>query len=163
MNKSELMRILDDKHFIPAFYSLDSGLANDHLCLSQEGAQWCVYYTEQAILRIGGACDLDIGALLGVGEQFGQLARRQAGKPEEKARQTTFRVEAVPLGQCDQRVESRDSARRVVAGEQPILATDRDALQRPLGDVVVDVEALLSRVDVQVKWTPNFGPRGRVS
>lgn len=49
MNKSELKRILDDERFNPAVYSLEDGLPNDRLCLSQEGPQWCVYYTERGV------------------------------------------------------------------------------------------------------------------
>jgi hypothetical protein len=47
MNKDELKRILDSEGFSPRAYSLDGGLPNDRLCLSDEGGQWCVYYSER--------------------------------------------------------------------------------------------------------------------
>jgi hypothetical protein len=49
MNKNELQRILHDEDFNPDVYSLDDGLPNDRLCLSEEGRQWCVYYTERGV------------------------------------------------------------------------------------------------------------------
>ncbi len=47
MNKGELKRILDGEGFNPRVYSLDGGLANDTLCLSEERGRWCYYYTER--------------------------------------------------------------------------------------------------------------------
>jgi len=49
MNKEELKRVLDSEGFNSRVYSLDGGLSNDTLCLSNEGGRWGVYYTERGI------------------------------------------------------------------------------------------------------------------
>ena len=55
MTTSELKQILDNERFDPRVYSLDGGMANDTLCLSREGCQWIVYYTERG-LRFDDKC-----------------------------------------------------------------------------------------------------------
>lgn len=47
MNKEQLRQLLDSEGFDPNRYSLDNGLPNDRLCLSQTNKGWCVYYSER--------------------------------------------------------------------------------------------------------------------
>lgn len=49
MKTDELKRVLDSEKFNPNVYSLDDGLPNDRLCLSEEAEKWCVYYSERGI------------------------------------------------------------------------------------------------------------------
>jgi hypothetical protein len=47
MNRNQLKMLLDREGFDPRCYSLDDGLSNDTLCISNEAGRWCVYYTER--------------------------------------------------------------------------------------------------------------------
>ena len=59
----------------------------------------------------------------------------------EDVGQPDLRVHAVELGGLEQRIRrGRPLAAAIRAGEQLVLAPDRDAVQRVLGKVVVDLE-----------------------
>lgn len=68
---------------------------------------------------------------------------------------------AVGQGRGDQGPPSRGGAAGVVvAGEEPVLAADGDALQRPFGGIVVDVEEAFTGVGVEcVPLVENVGKR----
>jgi hypothetical protein len=68
------------------------------------------------------------------GEEIGDLPGRVIGDAGEQIGQVELRVEAVELGALDQGIERRGApAAGVGAGEEIILAADRDAAQGPLG------------------------------
>ena len=63
-------------------------------------------------------------------------------QPREDIGEPGLRVDVVELGGLDERVDRGGaSATFVGAGEGPVVATDRDAAQRPLGGIVGDAKA----------------------
>jgi hypothetical protein len=85
-----------------------------------------------------------------VRQELVELAHWRGGDFGQNAAEVGVRVEAVALGAGDQRVESRVAfARVVMAGEKPVLSSDRDTLERTLGGVVVDVQVALLDVTAQ--------------
>ena len=76
-----------------------------------------------------------VNALGGVIRQAGQ----HIGEP-------SLRVDTVELGGCDQRVDcSGAAAAGIGAGEGPVVTSDGDAAQCPLGSVIAGTEAAASR------------------
>ena len=62
----------------------------------------------------------------------------------EQVGEIELRIEAVELGAFDQRVHRGGAAATGIgAGEQPVLAADRDAAQGSLGRVVVERQAAI--------------------
>lgn len=47
MNREELKKTLIEENAPAHEYSLDGGLPNEACCLSQNGSQWEVYYSER--------------------------------------------------------------------------------------------------------------------
>ena len=88
------------------------------------------------------------------------------GDAGEHVGEIVLRVEAVELGGFDQRIECRcTAAAGVGAGEQVILAADRDAAQRPLGGIVVEgepavIEAAQQRLPARAHIAEGFGQFG---
>ena len=63
-------------------------------------------------------------------------------QPREDIGEPSLRVDVVELGGFDERVDrSGASATFIGAGERPVVATDRDAAQRPLSGIVGDAKA----------------------
>ena len=76
------------------------------------------------------------------GQQFGDAVDRVVGDAGEHVAQPGLRIEAVELGGLDQRVDGRGAlAAGVGAGEQPVLPAEGDGADRPLGGIVVDLQA----------------------
>ena len=66
------------------------------------------------------------------------------GDAGEQVGNVELRVASVELGAFDQRVHGGGAAATGIgAGEQPVLAADRDATQGPLGRVVVERQAAI--------------------
>ena len=81
-----------------------------------------------------------VGALPNIGEQVEQVARGHARQASQHAGEIPLRIKPVSFDRSDQRPQPRGgSAGVVIAGEEPVLAADGDALERTLGGVVVDV------------------------
>ena len=74
-------------------------------------------------------------------EQLVEPLGRVGGDAREQVAQVGLRIEAVELGGLDQGVDRRRPQAAVIgAGEQPVLAAERDGPDRPLGGVVVDLQ-----------------------
>ena len=63
------------------------------------------------------------------------------GDAGEQVGEVLLRVDAVELGGFDQGIERGAFAAGIGAGEQVIFAADGDAAQRPLGGIVVELQA----------------------
>jgi hypothetical protein len=102
----------------------------------------------------------------GLGAEFGRAARfphvrqepphlahRRGGDVGQHAGEVTLRIKTMPLGTGNQGVERGGYGTEVVvACEEPVLPSNGDPLERPLGGVIVNVEA--TRLDVSVPRTP---------
>ena len=52
MNKAELRKILTTKKISRSLYSLDGGLPNEKLCMSNDGDEWTIYYSEKGTKNV---------------------------------------------------------------------------------------------------------------
>lgn len=87
------------------------------------------------------------------GKQFvDAIDRMTLADAVEDVRQPDLRVHFIELGGLEQRIHRRGPlAAAVRTGEQPVLAPDRDAAQRVLGKVVVDLEAAIVGVGEKLR------------
>src|SRR3954453_17477625 len=95
-----------------------------------------------AIAAWGGLCrhrDWIAGGSPVPGQQLGNALGGMGGKPGEDVGEPGGRVEGVELGSLVQRVD-RGGALTAIIGtvEQPVLAAEDKAADRPLGGVVID-------------------------
>jgi len=92
------------------------------------------------ILRGGGVRDRWL--LLVPGQQLVQPSSRVIGNPAQHVGEPSLWIDIVELGGGDQGVHRRSPlAAAIGAGEEPVLATDGNAAQRPLGGVVGQADA----------------------
>ncbi len=86
-------------------------------------------------------------------QEFMQPLWRRVFYPGEHRGQVGFRVVAVHLGRLDDGQEVGDALAALVrAGEQPVFAPDPDGPHRPLGNVIIDLDAAV--IDVNPKGFP---------
>ena len=89
-------------------------------------------------------------ALPGVGEEAGEVVGRSGNDLSQQAGQIVLRIDAVALGAGDQRIPDGSCLPGgIVSGEQPILTTNGDTLQRAFRRVVVDIEEALRGVTTE--------------
>jgi hypothetical protein len=87
------------------------------------------------------------GGLVVPRQQLVDLALGMIGDAGDGVAQPGFGIDLVELGGLDEAVDGGGAVAALIeACEQPVLATDRDAPQRALGSVVVDLELAVVNV-----------------